>query len=163
MAVDQAWCDAWIGVSMPEDHVCECASISDWELGMKSGMERGSERGSMVSMSISLENGLEEEFTFAGRDVETSATKTGMGGRLNTSSLSSSPAELSSSSETAALCGTLLVPPLNKPWLVCALLLLIGPVVDMESWSSVAARTGNLAPSAPFGFLDALRGLYPAA
>jgi len=100
------------------------------------------------------------------------STNTGVWGCLNAgeASLSSSPPELSSSSETAVLCGTLFVPPLNKPWLVCARLRLrTGPVVDMTNWSSVAALMRTFWPipmQSPkrllFFFFAAVRGLYPA-
>lgn len=103
-----------IGVSMLDQVPC------DWEesvsserecdaLGMKSGMERGSDRGSMVSMSISANGSAEDGGSSCG-DVSVV-----MGGHLKSLRVdSSSPAELSSSSEQVVLSGTLFVPPLSN-------------------------------------------------
>lgn len=103
----------WIGVSMVDHVPCEWdESVSSERecdaLGIKSGMERGSDKGSMVSMSISA-NGSAEEGGSSWGDVSVV-----IGGHLKSlREDSSSPAELSSSSEQEALSGTLFVPPLR--------------------------------------------------
>lgn len=96
------------------DHVpCDwdesVSSEREWDaLGMKSGIERGSDKGSIVSMSISA-NGSAEEGGSSWGDVSVV-----IGGHLKSRREdSSSPAELSSSSEQVVLSGTLFVPPLR--------------------------------------------------
>ena len=76
-------------------------------LGMKSGMERGSDKGSIVSMSMSNGSAEDGGSSWGGVSVV-------IGGHLKSlREDSSSPAELSSSSEQVALSGTLFVPPLS--------------------------------------------------
>ena len=109
------------------DHVCDCEESvsSDKEcdaLGMKSGIDSGSDNGSMVSISISASPSGEDVSSM----LQASCT---IGGHLK--SLvppSSSPPELSSSSEHVVLSGTLFLPPLYIPCLDCTRFLWTGPM-----------------------------------
>ena len=72
----------------------------------------------------------------------------------------SSSSELSSS-EAFGLSGTLFVPPLKKPCVVCRLFRRAGPL-SVGICSSVTAPTVEFNELNNF-FLGAVRGLYPAA
>jgi len=175
-AVDHAAVDEWVGVLRPEDQV----SISECTLfGKKSGMLSGSVKSrvtSSISSSTSRDcaSAVDDKvgtlvvvvvvvacnFFVDGlyEDVDTFSTKTGVGDVLKTGEFSLS-SSLSSSSEHAVLCGTLFVPPLKSPWLVCALLRLLTGPAEVDSWSSAAL----MIPIPSSFFFDAERGLYPAA
>ena len=147
-AVDHAAVDEWVGVLRPDDQVSITLLGKKW--GVLSASVESSVRSSISSSaSIICVSAVEASVGtllvvvtvvvvvvvavmvvcdfFVGdlyEAVDTFSTNTG------SCELSLSSSSLSSSSEHTVLCGTLFVPPLNKPRLVFALLrLLTGPAV----------------------------------